>query len=114
MKKFLLLLVLAITCFAAHAEDNNAYVSNVEHYYDKVVVTISAKSGALDKYPDGFMVDVRPANQIFDLFLSTSRSSKSVRLTKSDPSAKVTFWCDEDYTGKKACGRNEFVIKSRL
>jgi len=113
MKKLLLLLVLAFTGILAYADDRNAYVSNVEHYSDRVIVTISAKSSALNQYPDGFMVDVRPANQLFDLFLSTSRSAKAVRLTKDSPSNQVIFWCDEDYTGRKACNRNDFVIKSR-
>ncbi|MDE6581491.1 MAG: hypothetical protein K2K47_03070 [Duncaniella sp.] len=114
MKKILLFFIVAITSLVAYAEDRNAYVSNVEHYNDRVVVTISAKSGAFNSYPDGFLVDVRPANQLFDLFRSTSRSAKSVHLTKEEPSAKVIFWCDEDYTGKKACSRNDFVIKSKL
>lgn len=106
-------MVLAITSVVAFAEDSNAYISNVEHYSDRAVVTVSAKESALRKYPKGFMVGVRPANQVFDLFLLTSRSEKSVQLTPDNPSQTIIFWCDEGTTGKKACNRNDFVVKSR-
>lgn len=113
MKKLFLLTVLLITSIVAFAEDRNTYVSNVEHYGDRVAVTVTAKESALRQYPNGFMVGVRPANHLFDLFLSNSRSEKQVRLSKNNPSAKVVFWCDEGVTGKKACGRNDFVVNSR-
>lgn len=113
MKKILFLLMLVVTSIAAFAEDRNTYVSNVEHYGDRVVVTVTAKESALRQYPNGFMGGVRPANHLFDLFLSTSRSEKTVRLSKENPSETVIFWCDEGVTGRKACGRNDFVVKSR-
>lgn len=60
--------MLVVTSIAAFAEDRNTYVSNVEHYGDRVVVTVTAKESALRQYPNGFMVGVRPANHLFDLF----------------------------------------------
>ena len=113
MKKILLFLVLVITSITAFAEDRNAYISNVEHYSEKTVVTVSAKPSALKQYQNGFMVGVRPANHVFDLFLLTSRSEKSVRLTPENPSVDIVFWCDEAVTGKKACNRDDFVVRSK-
>lgn len=113
MKKLFLMLMLTITSLVAFADDRCAYVSNVEHYRDQVVVTVSAKESAIRQYPDGFMVGVRPANKLFDLMLTNSRAEKTVRLTKQKPSATVTFYCDENYTGSKACNRNDFVVNSK-
>lgn len=94
--------------------DRYAYVSNVKHYKNYTVVTVSATSDALAKYPNGFMVGVRPANHIFNLYLLTSRNEKVVRIAKDNPSVDVIFYCDEDYTGKKACSQEDFVVNSKL
>ncbi|MBQ2838640.1 MAG: hypothetical protein IJE73_03240 [Muribaculaceae bacterium] len=114
MKKLFLLLVMTFGIVATAFADDYAYVSNVQHYSDRTVVTISAKGNSLSQYPDGFMVGVRPANKIFDLFLTTSRNEKTVRLTPEEPSSEVIFWCDEDNTSKKACTRDDFVVDSKL
>lgn len=118
MKKFLSLLVLIISSITAYA-DNFVYVSNVEqgstynNYTDTsmpcVVVTVSARPGVLDRYPDGFMVTVRPANHIFDSILSYE--TKTVRLTRDNPSARVTYLCSEN---AKACRSNDFIVNARL
>lgn len=113
MKRLIGLLLVLITSIASFAEDRNAYISNVEHFSDRTVVTVSAKESALKKYPDGFMVGVRPANHVFDLFLSTSKSEQQIRLTPKYPSDRVVFYCNKNYTGKKACNRNDFVVHSR-
>lgn len=120
MKKILLLLILVITSISAFADDRYAYVSNVEHssYYSNgrsfpiVRVTVSAKRAALDTYNQGFMVSVRPARELFDALIITNGSAKTVRLTKEEPSQTVIFDCNEDYTGKKACRTNDFVVTS--
>ena len=113
MKRLIGLLLVLITSIASFAEDRNAYVSNVEHYSDRTIVTISAKESALRAYPDGFMVGVRPANHVFDLFITTSHSEQQIRLTPDQPSQKVIFGCSEDYNSRKACKRNDFVVHSR-
>lgn len=114
MKKLLIFLVIVFgTISTASAEDENVYISNVEHYSDRTVVTVSAKESSLKKYPNGFMVGVRPARHILDSFIITSRSEKQVHLSKDNPSEQVIFWCDENYAGKKACRQNDFVVNSR-
>lgn len=113
MKKLLILLTLLITSVVAFAEDRNAYVSNVKHYHDRVVVTVTAKESALRQYPNGFMVGVKPAKNIYEYVLITNRKEKFVQLSAEKPSVEVIFWCDEGSTGKKACNRYDFVVKSR-
>lgn len=119
MKKIIFALFFALVTLIASAEDRNVYISNVEHkvFYQSgkacVVVTVTAKESALKEYPEGFMVGVRPANRIYDLLLSNSRSEKKVRLSKDNPSAEVIFYCDENSDGRKACSREEFVVTSR-
>lgn len=102
-----------VTSITAFAEDAYCYVSNVKHYNDRVVVTVSAKSGAFDTYPAGFMVGVRPARHLLDARIITSAAEKDAKLSKESPSRDIIFWCDEGSTGKKACQRDDFVARSR-
>ncbi|MBQ2993583.1 MAG: hypothetical protein IJE21_06755 [Alistipes sp.] len=110
MKKIFLILVMALISVAAFAQSRYAYVSNVEQKPDRAEVTVSAKADAFRQYPNGFMVGVRPANHLFDLTLLTDKAAKYVHLSKDEPSVRVIFWCDEKYTGKKACSRYDFVV----
>lgn len=112
MKKLFLLLVMTFGIVATAFADDYAYVSNVENYGYLVKVTVSAKGGAFEDYPDGFMVGVRPANNIIDWFIGgASINNKTVTLTPEEPSKTIEFRCDDGNTGEKACSRDEFVVK---
>lgn len=110
-----MLVMMCCTLFAM-AEDRNAYVSNVVHEGNRTVVTVSAKPGALENYPDGFVVAVRPKS-FWAKFYNKIRGrwDLTVKLTKDNPTGDVIFYCNSnDSDERKACKTQDFDVESKL
>lgn len=113
--------MLIICSATAFADTKYAYISHVEHGDGWVEVTVSARSGAFNEYPNGFYVGVRPANRYrnysgvpmdFSRILSWY-DEKKVKLTRENPSYKIRVYCSEDRVGANACSSDDFVVNFR-
>lgn len=114
MKKIAFLLILLLSSIAAFAEDSFAYISNVERNKggSVVEVTVEARPGAFNTYPQGFDVVISPTKDAWYYLLGAS-GDEVIHLSPNTPVVTLRYNCNESNARQRACSLQDFRVKTK-